>query len=92
MKENAMKSMASSCRRSLNVESAASNLSGAVEELGCAMGELEVALEPLLSCERPCPIGEDREAGPSQVADRVMSDAARVRQHANRIRELIERL
>ncbi len=82
----------STCRRNLNVENAADQLNIATDDLADAIGNLESTLEPLLGPERPCDIGSEREQGESQVGERVLAQANRIRLYAARIHELIDRL
>lgn len=79
-------------RRNLNVENATNQLEGAVSDMREAVEALEAHLQPLLATERPCGIGEDRQQGESEVAERIISSADYVRGASARIRELIDRL
>lgn len=87
-----MNTSTNSCRRSLNVERATNDLEGTVSDMRDAMEALESHLVPLLSPERPSDIGEDRQQGESEIAERIISSADRVRSVSARIRDLIERL
>lgn len=83
---------APSCRRNLNVENAVNDLDGAVADLREALEALEHHIAPLLGSERPQEVGGDRTQGESDLAERILCNADRIRARSARIRELIDRL
>ena len=82
----------SAVRRNLNVETATNALDSAAGDLVEAVNALEERLAPLLSNERPYETGDDRAEGDSELSERILSVADRVRGRTARIRDLIDRL